>query len=294
MIESRSKGINVPEIFKQRGLDHVRLRITDEVATGSTLLGEIVACVDECLQAGLVPMVAYQAGGFKDDPLSDDALNQVVAWWRSVDMALPARVPIGLNLVIETTGDLLKNNNSRLNLLYKTIADDIMTRGNNRILLYAPNKISSPLELPRLVVPDPIHVAMAEFHMFAAGPNKSGIPKDKVWTTGTFKEKQDIAGKINYAAEWSSLQGIPLYFGALMVADYNDDDNTGATYYDGAPASISYSIEEQKVFAKFFCDLLRTVGIPFAVNSDTKYYNRDTNEWYESVSGVLDVILGIA
>jgi len=33
-------------------------------------------------------------------------------------------------------------------------------------------------------------------------------------------------------------------------------------------------------------------GIPYAVNSDTKYFNRKTNKWYTSVSEVLDVILG--
>jgi hypothetical protein len=38
--------------------------------------------------------------------------------------------------------------------------------------------------------------------------------------------------------------------------------------------------------------VLTEKGIPYAVNSDTKYFNRKTNKWYDSVSEVLDVILG--
>jgi len=53
-----------------------------------------------------------------------------------------------------------------------------------------------------------------------------------------------------------------------------------------------YTIPEQKVFARFMRKTLVDKNIPYAVNSDTKYFNRKTNQWYEAVSGVLDVILG--
>lgn len=61
-----------------------------------------------------------------------------------------------------------------------------------------------------------------------------------------------------------------------MPGDYNDGDN--------------YSVSEQVVFAKFVADELDKGKIPFAVNSDTKFYDRQNNKWYAEMTPVLNAI----
>ncbi len=58
-----------------------------------------------------------------------------------------------------------------------------------------------------------------------------------------------------------------------MAGDYNDGNN--------------YSVQEQIVFAKFVSDELDKANIPFAVNSDTKFYDRQNNRWYDEMIPVL-------
>lgn len=43
-----------------------------------------------------------------------------------------------------------------------------------------------------------------------------------------------------------------------------------------------YSIAEQMVFARYMTQELTKAGIPFAVNSDTKFYDSNTNQWFDS------------
>jgi Cellulase (glycosyl hydrolase family 5) len=291
-MKSRQNGVNVPKLFKERGFDHVRLRITEDVRTSMTLIEEIKAIVHECLAADLIPVISYQAEGFKDNPCSDDALRDVVAWWTQVNSAFDPSLEIGLNLIIETTGSLLRTNNARLNLCYLRCAEAIQVYSQNRILICGTNDISNPYELPNLSLPAPTNQSIAEWHMYAAGPSR--ITKNKLWTTGTDAEKKLITDRIDFARNWSVRTGIPTWVGAWMAADFNQDDDPKAysTHVDGAPASANYTIEEQTSFAAFMVGTLRAAGIPFAVNSDTKFFDREANVFYESVKPVLDAILG--
>lgn len=104
---------------------------------------------------------------------------------------------------------------------------------------------------------------MAEWHFYAAGPSRSN-PK-KQWTTGTEQEKQLVLEKIQIASDWQKSTGIPTWAGAWMPGNYNDGDE--------------YTIGEQCEFAAFVSSSLRDAGIPFAVNSDTKFYDREKNTW---------------
>ena len=88
--------------------------------------------------------------------------------------------------------------------------------------------------------------------------------------------KRQVLDKINLAKEWSSKTGIPTWVGAWMPGNYNDEND--------------YSIEEQVVFAKFVSESLYDAGIPFAVNSDTKFYDSEGNKWIEDMKPVFDCI----
>lgn len=78
-----------------------------------------------------------------------------------------------------------------------------------------------------------------------------------------------IQDKIDTALAWQRKTGIPTWVGAWMAGDYNDGNH--------------YTVAEQVTFATFVCNALDNAGIPYAVNSDTKFYNRETNEWYEEM-----------
>jgi len=288
-IQSHKARVNVPLLFKKRGLSHVRIRVKDSVLKDPSLLQEIKNMVDDSIKAGLIPIIAYQAHEFKDAPDSDTMLNNVVAWWQKVATTFKDYpYVLSYDLIIETTG-ALKKRNDRLNLLYEKVTDAIRKIDNQRIILVAPNKISNPYELDKLVIPQSPDYLMVEWHFYAAGPKKNN-PK-KQWTTGTTAEKKLILDKINYANNWSKQHNIPTWVGAWMANNYKEI-NFGATLADGAPAGGEYSIEEQKVFAKFMRDSLITKGIPYSVNSDTKFFNRKTNQWYDSMHGVLNIMLG--
>lgn len=81
---SYEKGIDVPEIFKKRGLSHVRMRVKEDILSDPTLLEEIKHLVDQSIDAGLIPIIAYQDAEFKDDSTSDETLNHVKKWWQKV------------------------------------------------------------------------------------------------------------------------------------------------------------------------------------------------------------------
>jgi len=286
---SYEQGIDVPKIFKKRGLGHVRMRVKDDVLIDPTLLEEIRHLVDQSIDAGLIPIIAYQAAEFKDDPTNDATLNHVKTWWQKVAETFKGySYTLAYDLIIETTGEV-KKYNDRLNMLYREVTAVIREIDPKRIVIVAPNKISSPYELDNLEVPEPTDFMMVEWHFYAAGPKKDN-PK-KQWTTGTPEEKRLITDKIDYADSWSKAHHIPTWVGAWMANNYNDV-NRAATLPDGAPGGGEYSVDEQKVFARFMSESLRAKGIPFAVNSDTKFYNRETNEWYPSMAEVLDIMIG--
>ena len=286
---SHKDGVIVPKLFKNRGFSHVRIRIKDNILSDSSLLQEIKDMVDDSIKAGVIPIIAYQASEFKDNPDSDEALNSVVKWWEKIATTFKDYpYTLSYDLIIETT-EQIKKRNDRLNQLYEQAATAIHKIDKKRIVIIAPNKISNPYELRNLVVPTPSDYIMVEWHFYAAGPKKNN--QKKQWTTGTEKEKKLITDRVDYAYNWSIQNNIPTWVGAWMANNYNDV-NKDKTYPDGAPAGGEYNITEQKNFASFMRQALNQKNIPYAINSDTKYFNRKTNKWYNSVSEVLDVILG--
>jgi len=291
---SHDNGINVPAIFKERGLNHVRIRVTENIlddstdVTGKTLIQELTNVVDDCIDAGLIPVIAYQAKPFKLNPTDDDILYEVVEWWKTVaEHFKDYPYTVAYDLIIETT-DEIKKHNDRLNLLYEELAREIHAIDPERILIIAPNKISSPYELENLAFPLPHDYMMVEWHFYAAGPSKSN-PK-KLWTTGTDEEKTLIWDRITTAKNWSEANKIPVWVGAWRANRY-PKGGSNETLYDGAPGGGEYDVDEQLTIASFISDALQSEKIPYAINSDTKFFNRETNEWYESMSDVLDAMI---
>lgn len=258
--------------FSNMGINHVRIRIKDDMTeeTFNALDNQI----KDCLNNNIVPIIAYQADELKNDP-SDKNLKKVVKWWGEVsEHYKDYSYLLSFDLIIEVT-DALKNEPERLNEIYEELVTEIRRTNPNRILIISPRIRSNPEYLNDLKIPTNHNgYLMAEWHFYASGPSK--INKEKLWTTGAAEEKQIIINKINLALDWQKKTGIPTWVGAWMPGDYNDGNN--------------YSIGEQAIFANFVASELDKAKIPFAVNSDTKFYNREKNKWYGEMLPVLNAI----
>lgn len=275
---AKAKGISVPKVLKDRGFSSARIRIKDYDLT--TLLPDIVTVVGDCLAADLTPVVAFQGQNFKDSP-NDVTRAEMIAWWKAVATALrdfPERVL--LNLLIETT-DNVRNNPGALNLFYSECRSEIYAISPDRVLIVPPAGISSPSQLVNLQVPPG---CFAEAHFYAAGftPDPTAL---KPWTTGTDKEKAPIRKNIEDMKVWQALKGIPVWVGAIMLGNFDDNGNL--------PSTSHYSIADQVAIATFVCGELRKAMIPFAVNADQHYMDRETSQWIEELQPVLTAITGV-
>lgn len=258
--------------FAAAGVSHVRIRIADK-ATDELLAG-LDNQIADCLQNGIIPVIAYQADDFKNDP-SDKNLRKVVDWWSKVaERYSGCSYLLSFDLLIEAT-DALNKQPERLNELYEQLVTEIRKTNPDRMIIISPRLRSDPAYLNELEIPSGHNgYLMAEWHFYAAGPSKTN--ERKLWTTGTESERALIDQKIRLALDWQQQTGIPTWVGAWMPGNYNDGDD--------------YTIEEQMVFADYMTRQLTNAGIPFAVNSDTKFYDREANEWIAETAPVFECI----
>ncbi len=267
----------MPADFKQRGLQHVRIRVADTASPA--LLKHLQQVVDDALQAGLMPIIAYQGDPLERDPLNPASQRAFLNWWQAVAEQFKGYPPeLAFNLIIEVSGKLKKHPDV-LNAIHAQTIALIRQTHPNRILIAAPGHLSAPEALVDLRLPPDKHL-MVEWHFYAAGPSRHN-PK-KQWTNGNAAEQQLIHDKIALGKAWQEQNGIPTWVGAWMANNFNEHENRGRG---------DYSIPEQVKFARFVASELDKANIPFAVNSDTKFYDRATGQWITEQQPVLDAIL---
>lgn len=256
------------EDFKANGINNVRIRVKDGVS--DELLKQLDNQIQDCLNNNIISIIAYQADDFKNAP-TDKNLNKVVNWWTKVSEHYKSYSNLlSFDLLIEVTDELNKKPDA-LNEAYEKIVSAIRVNNPNRIIMISPVVRSSPENLSKLKIPSSSNgYLMAEWHFYAAGPSKTS--KEKLWTSGTDEEKKLITDKINCALQWQKANNIPTWVGAWMPGDYNDGNN--------------YTVDEQVTFAKFLTKSLSNAQIPFDVNSDTKFYDRENNKWIEKMQPV--------
>ena len=259
--------------FKKRGFSHVRIRVKDDVSP--ELISHLNIIVNDCLSEGIIPIIAYQGNNFKINPTTKN-LEKIVNWWSAIASNFKEASPkVSFDILIEVTKALNKEP-QKLNLLYEKVVSAIRKTNPNRILFISPRLRSNPEYLNDLAIPSKHNnFLLAEWHFYAAGPSKTN--SKKLWITGSKNEKQIIRDKIKTALAWQEKTGILTWVGAWMPSDYNDGNH--------------FSIKEQVAFANFVACELDNANIPFAINSDTKYYNRDSNTWIKKRTKVLNTIL---
>lgn len=251
--------------FREAGIDHVRIRVKDSL--GQEVLESMDRQIEDCLEHGMIPILAYQADSFKNQPTQEN-MDQVTSWWQTVAERYAAKSHwLSFDIMIESS-DALNKEPEALNRMYEQTVAAIRQTNPDRIIMISPRLRSDPAYLSELRIPSTANgYLMAEWHFYASGPSKTN--GRKLWTTGTDAEKKLVSDKIGYAVAWQQQTGIPTWVGAWMAGNYNDGDD--------------YTMEEQLQFASFMCSSLDAAGIPFAVNSDTKFYNRDSGQWIEAM-----------
>lgn len=258
--------------FKAAGVSHVRIRISADAT--EALLDSLEQQIDDCINVGLIPIIAFQADAFKNNP-SEAEMNKVVEWWSIVSRRYKDKSNLlSFDLLIEAT-DALNKSSEPLNKLYEACVSEIRKTNPNRIIFISPRLRSDPAYLNELKLPTKHNgYVMAEWHFYASGPSKTNSTKQ--WTTGTEKEKKIVLDKIKLALDWQKKTGIRTWIGAWMPGNYNEENN--------------YTISEQIAFASFVTKSLEEAKIPFAINSDTKFYDRELNRWIENMVPVFKSI----
>ncbi len=258
--------------IRQIGFTHVRIRFK-ESSSPQELDQKLHHAVNIALKARLIPIIAFGAKNFNENP-NQKTLKQALKVWQNVAASFK-NYPylLSYDLIIEP-GKKLNKHPELLNEFYQEAIKEIRRQDPHRLIFLAPLHCSSPYYLNQLHFPPHDDYLLAEWHFYAAGPSKKN--KNKLWTTGTKKEKELIIAKIAAAKKWSQKNHILLWVGAWMPGNYNHGNN--------------YSPAEQIKFASFMAGQLAANHIPFALNADGQFYNAKDKKWISQRLPVLQAI----
>lgn len=259
--------------FAQQGIKHVRFRLHHYRFTDEDFK-RLFSQINTCMQNDLIPIIAFSAKPYKENPNAEEH-EKVVKWWKIMAERCKDLSPkVSFDLIVEPS-DKVKKDVAELNSLYEDCVATIRKTNPKRIIFIAPPKLSHPEGLESLKIPSLGNgYMMAEWHFYAAGPSKTNDKKR--WTTGTAEEKQLIKKSIKVAVDWQKKTGIYTWVGAWMPGDYNKGDN--------------YSVKEQIEFASFMTHQFDKYGIPFAINSDDKFYDYQAESWIPKYKDLLNSI----
>ena len=266
-------GEDEVKAIEQKGFNTAKIRT--KLPADETLFQVLDRCINDCLNNGIIPVLAYNALDYELNP-NEMTLAECAEWWKkTAEHYAHSSHRLVFNLNIEWS-DVAGKDYEAINLYNQTMADIIRQSNPTRILILSPAKLSSPAYLDQMEIPTSCgDYVMAEWHLYAAGPSKDPNSK-KYWLTGTEKEKQNIRDIINLGVEWQERTGIPTWVGAWMPGNYNKGDD--------------YTVEEQCVFASFMKSELERHDLPWAVNSLDKFYDIYNNCWYDDMLTIIDVL----
>jgi len=220
-----------------------RIRFNDK-----TQLKYLKKVVDATLRANKIPIIAYDAKMFKQNP-NQTTLDKAKKKWIQVAKVFKNYPDIlSFDLIIEPAKKI-KKYNELLNQFYKKTIKAIRKTNPKRILFIAPNHIANPYYLDKLYIPNDKYI-MLEWHFFAAGP---GFGKNKF-------DKQMIEKKVKYGYLFSKYHNLYSWVGAIMPGNYNKGD--------------TFPINKQIEFIVYIKHLLLDkYHIPFAINADGQFYD---------------------
>ena len=239
----RARGVSIPELFREKGFRNVRIRV--DFVPDSRNLTRLKEVVDDCLKAGIIPVVAYSAKELRENPNEKNA-EKFVEWWRKVAVTLKDEPLVSFDLIIETGGPV-KNKPEFLNAVYSRAIAAIRQISPHRIVMVTPARLSSPFELKYLNVSG--KYIIAEWHIYAGGPKKRGFNRTL------------IESAVKTAVEWSKKTGIPTWVGAWR------------------PLRPGVNETVYLKFTKFMSGILKKNNIPYDINADEWFFNAENLTW---------------
>jgi len=165
-----------PVDFQKRGFSHVRIRVKDDLTP--PVIQHLKKVINDSLAAGLIPVLAYQAKDFKENP-SQENLEETVRWWTTAAENFAGFSPkLSFDLIIEVTDNLNKEPEI-LNNFYEKAVSEIRKTNPQRIIFISPVVRSAPENLEKLKIPSQAKgFLMVEWHFYASGPDKKKSQKE--------------------------------------------------------------------------------------------------------------------
>ena len=271
------------------GFDNLRLRCNgsrhdvNNATRFEDFLGMLEGVVDDMLANNATPIISWLNQQAEACAAESDRVNYV-NWWTGVANKLKHKnYRLSFNLFTENGVDeecyyLHSTEESlRLNLHKYTqwtldVIDAIRnTGGNNQnriIILTAPGKESRSLPDINSTIYTGDDYMMAEWHLYASGPNKR-IGSKKYWSgDGSEEDKQRAIDSVTPAVEWTNETGIPTIQAAWMARD----NKNGAL-----------NQSEAEAFGKYYAALLKSHGIPWCMNVLDDFYETKDSEWITEI-----------
>ena len=300
---SKYNDKNIQDIHS-KSFQNVRLRSRADLYSApynstdfSTFLSSLARVVDKCLQVGIVPIVSWIHHDAEAWATEDDRTNYVT-WWTAVANKLKNKdYRLSFNLFTElgidgcggkksTCGESLRMRPDKYNRWTSDVVKAIRTTGGKNtkriLILGSPSKTAKDLRLINESIYRNDSYMMAEWHMYASGPNnKTG--GQKYWRGNGTPEhengRENVRVAIKQATDFTKRSNILTYLGAWMPTD-----------------NKSGSLNETEVihFARFFASELRKENISWSLNVLDRYYDTKKSEWLTGIQDVKERLLNMS
>ncbi len=249
----RSRDVSVPEYFREMGFSNVRIRVSQDVVTNETALKQLGEIVQDCLKAGLIPIITYTAPELRENPTSEKAQKHFVLWWKTVaEHFRGTSYLLSYDLLIESSGPI-KDHPEVLDRVYTETLREIRKIDPYRLVFVTPAGISSPFYLKDLNITND-GFTLVEWHIYAGGPKHC-----------TYNETL-IRKAVSQALNWSRKTGIPTWVGAWRPF---------WPLKNGTPCRENLTLK----FSNFMASSLSEAGISYDVNSDAWFFNIANLTW---------------
>ena len=275
-LEDRS----LPVLFRRLGFSHVRIRVGFDTAFNETKLHLLRMMVEDFLEAGIVPIIAYDARGLRMDPGNVTEQRLFVEWWARVARALRDTPNyVVFDLLIESSG-ALRNRCNLLNKLYNETIRVIRQIDPYRVVAVTPCGASSPFMLDELHVPLDRWV-IVEWHVYAGGPKGCN---------GTLYNATLVREAVEAALAWSRIHGVSVWMGAWRPVRI---PRRGVQRYpDGAVKPLT-PLPVAERFTRLVVPLVCSHGIPLTLNSAHIYIDYLHHRVYPEYGRLVREIVGL-
>ena len=248
----------------------------------SRFLASLSSVVDKCLEVGVAPIVSWIHHEAEANATEDERTNYVT-WWTAVAKKLKNKdYRLSFNLFTElgidgcggkksTCGESLRMRPDKYNRWTSGVVKAIRKTGGKNakriLILGSPAKTAKDLRLINQDIYRNDSYMLAEWHIYASGPNKK-IGGQKYWrgdgTPDRKNGRDNVRVAIKQATHFTKSSNLPTYLGAWMPTDNKNG-----------------SLNENEVihFARFFASELRKENIPWSLNVLDQYYDTKKSRW---------------